>query len=261
MRSVGKLKIIAKTYMLGNTLPILAIFVFALSAAVISGDFSFLFTNALRLVSGSNAFENLQTERILTITLSAVGIVISALIIPPLKLGLERWFFIKGKGEAVRVRDAFYFFSLSYFLRCQSAFWYATTIKAGVFLFLQFPTFCVFGILYYALSSGSISYMIILSLAVAGVILLLSGLLFYFIYSAQWLMYYYIIVSNDTIKLDKAYNHSINMTKNSVHKICLFKLSFLPWWLLCALIFPAFYVWGYYKQSLAVLAYRNEYLK
>lgn len=47
---------------------------------------------------------------------------------------------------------------------------------------------------------------------------------------------------------------ALNMSRSNMRGRCLsmlmFKLSFLPWLLPCVLIFPAGYVWAYYKQSL-----------
>ncbi len=258
---MGRIKIIAKSHLLGNTLSVLMIFVITLSAIVVSGNFSFLFSYILRLPFISGILATQEALRIAKITFSVIGIVISILVVPPLKLGSERWFFLRAKGEKLKVGDLFNYFHLSSFLRSQSAFWYCTLVKTGVFVFFQFPAICVSGVLYSAAVQGESSYMIVVALAVAAAFLSISGSGFYFVYSAGWFMYYYIIVSNDTINLNKAYNFSVKLVKNSISKVCLFKLSFIPWWLLCVFVFPVFYIWGYYKQSLAVLAYRNEYLK
>lgn len=258
---MGRIKIIAKSHLLGNTLPILVAFIVALSAIVISGDFSFIFSYLLRLPLISDLVSTPFADRIARISLSVVGIVVSVLVVPPVKLGIERWFFLRAKGEQVKVGDVFYYFTLSRFLRSQGAFWYSFLIRSGVFFFFQFPALCIFGVLYTAVLQGESSYTIVISLALAGMLIAALGLGFYFVYSADWFMYYYIIVSNDTIKLGKAYKFSTTLVKNAIGRLCLFKLSFLPWWLLCVFVFPVFYVWGYYKQSLAVLAYRNEYLK
>lgn len=261
VKSVGRIKIIAKSHLLGSTLPIFTIFIIAVSAIAVSGDFSFLVSYILNLPLINNLISTGEARSIVKIILSVIGIIITIIVIPPVKLGIERWFFVRAKGENAKVRDLFYFFEFSRFLRSQSAFWYSTAIKTAVFFFFQFPALCIFGVLYSAAFQGESSYTIVLALMVSGVMLALAGLGFYFVYSADWFMYYYIIVSNDTIKLSKAYRFSVKLVKNSIGRVCLFKLSFFPWWLLCVFVFPIFYVWGYYKQSLAVLAYRNEYLK
>lgn len=258
---MGKLKLIAKSYLLGDTFAVLSVFVITLTAIVFSGDFSFIISSLLKLGFSSFRLLSKENEQILKIVLSSVGIILFIIITPPLKLGVERWFFFRAAGEDTKIKDLFRYFIPSLFLRAQMGFWYATVIKSAVFIFFLFPSLCIFGVLYSSTLVGEASLAILFSLFVTDVILLLIGLSFYFIYSANWFMYYYIIVANETIKLSKAYKYSEGLMKKSNMRVCTFKLSFAPWWLLCAFIFPTFYVWGYYKQSMAVLAYRNEYLK
>lgn len=258
---MGKLKLIAKSYLLGDTFAVLSVFVITLTAIVFSGDFSFIITSLLELAFSNFRSLTGEKEQMLKIILSVVGIVLFIIITPPLKLGVERWFFFRAAGEKTTVKDVFRYFGISLFLRGQMSFWYASIIKSAVFIFFQFPALCVLGVLYSSAFVGEASFAILLSLFITGVILSLIGLSFYFLYSENWFMYYYIIVANETIKLSKAYKYSEGLMKKSHVRVCAFKLSFAPWWLLCIFIFPAFYVWGYYKQSMAVLAYRNEYLK
>lgn len=255
---MGRIKLTAKSHLLGNTLPLLLVFMVLISVITLSGDFSLLVSYLFRIPALSALVSTAFSYRMLRITLSVIGIVISALTVPPIVLGADRWFVLKATGEETRVRDVFYFFGISRFLRSQSAFWYSFFIRAGVFLFFQFPAVCVFGVLYSSVKYGETAYAIVISLLISGILLLLTGLVFYFIYSADWIVYSYIIVSDDTVSLHNAYILSSEFAKNNIGKICFLRLSFVPWWLLSVLVFPLFYVWGYYKQTFAVLAYENK---
>ena len=75
--------------------------------------------------------------------------------------------------------------------------------------------------------------------------------------SAGWLLYPFIIAADEALSPSEAYECSLGLVRERVGKICIFRLSFLPWWLLCIFVFPLFYVWGYYRQSLAVLAFEG----
>lgn len=254
---MGRIKLTAKSLLLGNTLPLLAVFTALVSVIVLSGDFSFLTSRLLGISLLNRLTVTAFSLRMLKITLSVTGIVVSVLAVPGMSLGIERWFMLKAKGEAVRIRDIFYFFRISGFLRCQSAFWYSFFIRAGVFLFFQFPAICLYGVLYTAVLQVEAAYSVIASVMAAGLLLSFTGAAFYFVYSAGWLLYPFIIAADEALSPSEAYECSLGLVRERVGKICIFRLSFLPWWLLCIFVFPLFYVWGYYRQSLAVLAFEG----
>ena len=54
-----------------------------------------------------------------------------------------------------------------------------------------------------------------------------------------------------------AIRESVRKTKGNVVDIFFFKLGFLPWFLLCPLVFPIFYVVPYYKQSVTCFFLRR----
>ena len=254
---MGRIKLTAKSHLLGNTLTVFLVFTVFVSAVVLSGNFSFMASYLFRIPLLKEFASTDFAYRMLKITLSVAGIVLSALTVPDLTLGVERWFMLKAKGEVAQVKDIFYFFRFSHFLRAQAAFWYSFFIRSGVFVFFQFPALCMSGIIYNAVKYGEIAYAILVSLLLTDVLLFLTGMVFYFVYSANWLIYSFIVVSDDTVSPDKAYALSAEFAEKSVGRLCLFRLSFVPWWLLSVFVFPLFYVWGYYKQSLAVLAFEQ----
>lgn len=258
---MGKVKIVAKSYLLGNTAPVLIIFLVTVSAVILLGDFSFLVSYGTE--NFLNRFITFTNEelKIVKIIASVLGTVLFALVIPALKFGYERWFYLKGAGKKTKVKEIFYYFHMSVFLRSQTAFWYSFFIKAGIFFFFQFPALCIGGVFLNAFTQGESASLILFVLFLGTVFLSLTGLIFYYIYSTNWFMYNYIVIADENIKLSSAYKFSEKFVKHSRRKVCLFKLSFIFWWLLCIFAFPTFYVWGYYKQSMAVLAFRNEYLK
>ncbi len=84
-------------------------------------------------------------------------------------------------------------------------------------------------------------------------ILALAGFGFYLVfiqrYSKAW---FYLACYKDFTAAD-AIAESIRKTKGKCADILFFKLGFAPWFLLCILVFPAFYVIPYYKQSITCL--------
>ena len=253
---MGKLKIIAKSHMMSKTATIFFTFFLCLSALFFSGDLSLIASYALNFLGvGSPLFKNI------TVTVFAVlGIILIFLLCAPLKLGCERWFMMNARGENPKFRELFYYFKVKRILKSLGAWSYALFVKLGFAAVFFFPFFCLSGVLYYCLSSQTTAFAVIVCLFAADAALLIIGCAFMFVCNGSFLLYYPIIVSGARVGFSQAYSYSRSMTSPSLGKLALFRLGFFPWWLLCLLVLPSFYVWGYYKQSMSELAYRNEYL-
>ncbi len=258
---MGKLKIIAKSHMLSRTAPILCTFSVCISAWFFSGNFSFFVSYFLNssLFENSSLEENVKSAVI--IISSLIGIILTVALCAPLKVGRERWFILNAKGEKPKFHEIFFYFRKGRFFKSVFAVLYAESIKFAAAAVFFFPSVCLFGILYYCIFYHATAFAIILCLIIAEILLITVGSAFMFIYSGEFLMYYPIIISNRKVTPFRALSYSRAMTSPVLLKIAVFRLSFFPWWLLSLGVFPAFYCWGYYKQSLSELAYRNEYLK
>ncbi len=256
---MGKLKIIAKSHMLSKTAPIFLTFAVCISVFIICGDLSLFVSYAIELSSLKDMLSQEKQVIILTV-FSLVGILLFIALSAPLKLGRERWFMLNAKGKEPKAKELLYYFSKKRYLRSVSAWCFAIALKLGCALLFFFPAICLTGVIVYCLISSSTAYPIVLCLIAADIVLVLLGAVFMFIYNGEFLLYYPIIVSTENLSVSQAYSYSKDMTCTSLFKIAAFRLSFAPWWLLCLLIIPTFYSWGYYKQSLSELAYRNEYL-
>ena len=258
---MGKLKIIAKSHMLSKTAPIFITFTLCLSVLFFSGDLSLLAGYAVDAFGLDGLFSQPLYRRIFIIACSAVGAALMILLCAPLRLGRERWFMMNARGEDPKLGELFYYFNRRRFPRSVRAWLFALTVSSASALLFFFPVICLSGVLYYCLSSQNAAFPTVVCLAVADIALFAVGAAFLFAYNGEFLMYYPIIVSSDKIGPVQAYSYSRKMTSPALSRVCRFRLSFAPWWLLCLLVAPTFYVWGYYKQSLAELAYRNEYLR
>lgn len=87
-----------------------------------------------------------------------------------------------------------------------------------------------------------------------GALMTVLGLLFRFVIVQKYFLAQNIFVSNPKIKVSQAIKQSNEVMNGKLKKTALFKLSFAPWIFLCIGIFPALYVWPYYRQSCAVFA-------
>lgn len=80
-----------------------------------------------------------------------------------------------------------------------------------------------------------------------------AGLIFYFVFIQRYSKSMFFLACYKDFTAGDAITESVRRTRGKLADISLFKLSFVPWILLCIGILPAFYVVPYYKQSLTCL--------
>ncbi len=254
---MGKFKLIAKARLLEATGVLLALFSFCFILTAVLGDMSLLASAFIGIKGISSGISSAGKDAVIA-AFSVTGLVLLLLLSPPLRAGRERWFFLNAAGKNTGFSGLFFFFKKENYLRSLSLWYYSFAVKGSALIIFLFPGLCLAGVTYYAVASGLVAYEITLSIAIACAVILLIGLSFYFVFSSGFFMYWQTALS-ESISPSKAYEISNALCRESTVKICRFKLSFTPWWLLCVFVFPAFYVWGYYKQSQAVFCLREEW--
>ena len=76
------------------------------------------------------------------------------------------------------------------------------------------------------------------------------GFIFWSIAVQRYFFVMFELAAHPEKSVFEAVGTSVDRASPQLVKLFLFKMSFLPWWLTCVLIFPVFFVWPYYKQSL-----------
>lgn len=87
------------------------------------------------------------------------------------------------------------------------------------------------------------------ALLIGSAALAAAGLLFWGIAVQRYARAGFYLAAYGDISPVQAISMSVKRCREEVTELFLFKLSFLPWLLLCAAILPALYVIPYYKQS------------
>lgn len=256
---MNKLKIIAKSHMLSKTAPIFLIFSLSVSVLIFFGDFSLFVSYALDMTKLRETTSQ-AARSVILISASVIGIALSVLLSATLRLGRERWFMLNAEGKHPKFGELFYYFNPERYPRSLSAWCYAGVIKLGSAAVFFFPSLCLTLIIFYCVFYQQTAFILTVCLAVADTLLFIIGAVFMFVRNGEFLVYYPIIVSSVKVSPSQAYSYSRAMTSPVLTKLAVFRLSFAPWWFLCAFVVPSFYSWGYYKQSLSELAFRNEYL-
>lgn len=87
------------------------------------------------------------------------------------------------------------------------------------------------------------------ALLIGSAVLAAAGLLFWGIAVQRYARAGFYLAAYGDISPVQAISMSVKRCREELTELFLFKLSFLPWLLLCAAILPALYVIPYYKQS------------
>lgn len=80
-----------------------------------------------------------------------------------------------------------------------------------------------------------------------------AGLIFYFLFTQRYSKSMFYLACYKDFTAEDAIKESVRKTQNKLADILFFKVSFMPWMLLCIGILPALYVVPYYKQSVTCL--------
>ena len=180
------------------------------------------------------------------ITLSFICLLLSFVFIAPVRLYLQIKFLMlaRGKGRFMRpeigLTDIMKACELSIRLFFVKLFWFSVfeflPTAAGVF-FIYYN--------YYNAVSLRAAYTAFIGL----VILAVTGVVFYFIFTQRYSESWFFLACYRDFAAADAIKESVRKTQNKLADIFFFKLGFVPLFLLCAGVLPAFYIVPYYKQS------------
>ena len=147
-------------------------------------------------------------------------------------------FWFKPKYSAKSMR-----FYLSLFLRKSG--WTFLLLLPGVFTATSFVLLA---------ADGGIELNLFLCGIIGGGVMLILGMAFRFLIIQKYFLAQYLFVSDPKIKVRDALRQSTALMNGKLKKTALFKLSFIPWFILCIGILPSVYVQPYYRQSCVMYA-------
>lgn len=130
------------------------------------------------------------------------------------------------------------------------------TVKALWAAVFFLPAAILLWTIYYLSGTGGVEFYLFLSLAGGTVLMTVCGAIFYFIAMQKYFIAEYLFSSNPRLSAWTAIKQSKNLLDGHITEIVRFKLSFLPWFMSCIFVVPAFYFLPYYKESCCVVAKR-----
>lgn len=223
------------------------------SAALVWGILTQLLRDVmnLQIISGGmySAWEKLPHA--VGILCALLALLLSAWGLAPLHMGVNAWFVGGAMGKKRTGRW------LVYWLRPKRAA-SATAFYLSL-LFRKLLTYCLFLLPGLAMLAGcgyllfvGIEQSLLLALLACAAVLLLLGMGFGFVAAQKYFAAKYLVARKPGICTKQAVEESKALLQGRLLHVAVFKASFLPWFLLCVLLVPAFYVWPYYRQACAV---------
>ena len=210
--------------------------------AFVSGFLSYL--AAFR----SEAKTNLKLNSVLLVLLiSAVSLLFFSLI----NQGEEAWRCCLSNRREPSFRHALFWlmpshciksFAVNIVLTVKKMFWNFLFLLPGSVLIL---------LAYFMVKSQEMTLSLISFLS--GCLSFVIGLLFAFIINQRYFLSKYLIAKYPQMHVKDAVSESINLMNGICLSTSIFKLSFLPLFLICLVGFPCIFVYPYFRQSCVVL--------
>ena len=185
----------------------------------------------------------LFAEKSFLVVFSALTLPVFVALLAPLKLKLQLKFLLLARGKY-----SYYKAQAGFLKSCELSIrlFFLKLFWAAVFEGIPFGA-SVFLVLYirrYALSLRAVY-----SLAAGIFVLAAVGFVFYFVFIQRYSKSWFYLASYGDFSASDAISESVRKTRGRLLETFIFKLGFLPWFLLCVAVIPAFFVVPYYKQS------------
>ena len=177
------------------------------------------------------------------ILIPIVSLLAFILIISPLRFRMESKHFLLARGlKNLRIKTDF----------LKSLVFYPAVFCLKLFWLAVYETVPIMGAmaLYFYLTQKSMSAKATAVLVTGIAFLAILGIGFYSVFIQRYSQAAFYLVCYKDFSVFDAIRESVRKTRNNLADILLFKISFLPWFLLSVTIIPMLFVIPYYKQSL-----------
>lgn len=189
----------------------------------------------------------------------ATSTILTILLIAPLSLGIQRWFFNLVHSRRLSVAEAFHFFETAH--NYSRAVWYdiCISIRCALWAIPFYAVPCgIFGASIFFLSRGAELTRGESAVASTGIfisaVLFLLATIFYFACICRYLLVPYLLAEDDDISVSLAIKTSVEYTKGFRFSLMWFELSYIGWFFLLVFLFPILYIGPYYSTGVAMYA-------
>ncbi|MCL2508262.1 MAG: DUF975 family protein [Oscillospiraceae bacterium] len=189
------------------------------------------------------------------LSLNLLILLCAAFLLLPLKLGCEAWFCCSASEKEPSILQILYWYRPKRMPR-GVGLWLAVRLRglgwAAVFFL---PGLAMAGGAAYAVITEGITRRLLLAFLSGTALVLVTGAVFFLLTVQRYFLAAAIMAKQPAIKPGEAIRQSVRATEGHCFAALMFKLSFAPWFALCLLVLPVFYVWPYYRQACTCLKF------
>lgn len=184
--------------------------------------------------------------------LFAAGTFLSFFAVPVSELILQAKLIISAKGSFSKIKISFVYAMKSCAVKLVTRL-----LKIGNFIVYEaLPIAMLGGFLRYVYFNP-VSVKAAAAYLIGTAVLALTGFAFYSVSVQKYSRALFFLAAYENISPLEALKLSKKMTGRGDIKLLMFKLSFLPWFVLCLAVIPVFFVIPYYKQSITCYFLNN----
>lgn len=172
-------------------------------------------------------------------------------------LGTDRFFLRKAQNRGGGVKDIFYYFHPKKVFSAAAFVLRLFAVKLLLLIFCNTPTFlCLFLLVSIWQTSASVKVSLILLVSILA--FAANGMYFYCKISSSLFLSRYYYIEGIFLNFRHIISCSQNTMKDKKKTLSKLRISFWGWFISCLLVFPAVYVFCYYRQTLSVAA--NDFM-
>ncbi len=193
------------------------------------------------------------SSRLVRIAIFSVLGFASYIAILPFHYGKEIWFFENARKNKLPVKKLFSYYG---FKKSRGALKVMLSLQIRKFLItllFLLPALTLGGYILYSLKTG-IGQKLLISLTVSVLLLTFTGAFFSFVISQKYFLVPYLYHENEPCRVRDLIKLSSRVMENRCFETAFLHISFIPWILLYIFIFPAAYVYPYYKLTISFKA-------
>lgn len=200
-----------------------------------------------------NSFFEGSGRTILT-AVTVISLLLFVAIMSPVSLALQMKHLLLAKGSRYGAK-----FQISFVegLKACDLCIRLFVIKTFWLIFFEAVPICLGVVVLFQIMFTNVSVNAAFTVAAGLSLLGAAGFIFWLIFIQRYSKSMFFLACYKDFTPVDAINESIRKTKGNSVDIFLFKFGFSPWFLLCLLVFPMFYVIPYYKQSVTCFFLRR----
>ena len=200
-----------------------------------------------------SAVKPVISDKVLSLTVSGVLLLISSVTYSCLSMGTDRFMLKRAENAVAGAGDIFYYFAPKRMVQL-CAFSVRYNIRRLLISALLAVPFMICAFIFYTLCIRGFSALVCSIFGLFSALFMFLAIVTYIKINDTFFLVRYSFIKGDYLNFRHLLSRSQQNMSGKTDKLRLLKGSFAGWFLLCVLILPIPYVWCYYRQTKACFA-------